>query len=124
MAEAISQIKKRDGRVVPFDYKKIYEAFRKTTIGVGKENKNLAKKLSKQVAEIVRERYKTDYIPTVENIQDIAEEVLIKNDQVQLARAYIIYRQKHKEIREMKATLVSVDDKVAATSNSLIVLKK
>ncbi len=124
MAEAISQIRKRDGRVVPFDQKKIYEAIRKATIGLGKENKSLAKRFAKEVFEIVKQKFQPGAIPTVENIQDIIEEVLIKSDQVQLARGYIIYRQKHKEVREMKATLVNGNEKVAATSNALIVLRK
>ncbi|MFH1598408.1 MAG: vitamin B12-dependent ribonucleotide reductase [Patescibacteria group bacterium] len=124
MSEAITQIRKRDGRVVPFDQKKVYEAIRKATIGVGKENKSQAKKLSKQVTELMKERYQGGVIPTVENVQDVVEEILIKNEQVQMARAFIIYRQKHKEIREMKATLVTDGEKVSATSNSLIVLRK
>ena len=124
MSEAISKIRKRDGRVAPFDQKKIYEAIHKATIGLGKENRSLAKKLAKEVAETMAQKYSGKDIPTVENVQDTVEEVLIKNEQVELARAYIIYRQKHKEIREMKATLVSEGEKVAATSNSLIVLRK
>ncbi len=120
----ITKIKKRDGRTVKFNKNKIAQAVFKATIAVGKKNFSLAKRLAQEVVEILQKRIRDEEIPTVEGVQDIVEEVLIRNKEVEIAKAYIIYRQRHKEIREMKSLIKEIDGKVEPSENSLTVLKK
>jgi len=110
----IKKIKKRDGRIVDFEPNKITEAIWKAAQAVGGKDKELSKKLSAQVVEILEKKY--DGIsrePTVEEIQDIVEKVLIENGHAKTAKAYILYRQQHKELRELRRMVgdLSVVDK-------------
>jgi ribonucleoside-diphosphate reductase alpha chain len=104
-----SKIVKRDGRVVDFDETKITNAIHKALLAVKAGNDKDAKRLSKDVVSIIDERF-AEKIPTVENVQDIVEEVLIKNCYADVAKAYILYRQEHTKIREVKKFLGVVDD--------------
>jgi len=122
--DKITQIKKRDGRIVVFDQKKIIEAIYKASLAVGQGNHSMSKRLGDSVATILRERLGTDEIPTVEGVQDIVEEVLIRDGQTRIAKAYIIYRQKHKELREARQMLKGYRVEVQSTPNAMTVLKK
>jgi len=95
----LTQIKKRDGRIVPFDQNRITNAIYRAITAVEGEDGKLSKKLSNRVVELLDRRYKKR-IPDVEDIQDIVEEVLILNDLVEIARAYILYREQRRKIRE------------------------
>lgn len=105
------KIKKRDGRVVKFDQRKITDAILKA----GQETKefglNISRKLSNKVVKKTKEIIK-DEIPTVEKIQDIVETVLIESGYIKTAKAYIIYRDQHAKIRDVKraVSLKLVDD--------------
>lgn len=98
------KIKKRDGRVVKFDQRKITDAILKA----GQETKefglNTSRKLSNKVVKKAKEIIK-DKIPTVEKIQDIVETVLIESGYIKTAKAYIIYRDQHAKIRDVKSTV-------------------
>ncbi|MEM1556676.1 MAG: ATP cone domain-containing protein, partial [Candidatus Bathyarchaeia archaeon] len=100
----VSFIRKRDGRIVPFDPDKIKNAIHKAIQAVRGEDGELAAKLSAQVVAIVEERFK-DRIPSVEDVQDIVEQVLIKNGHDAVAKAYILYRHQRAELREKKKLL-------------------
>ena len=77
----ISQVKKRDGTIVPFDKKRITDAIYKAAMAVGGTDKEMAEGLSNYVVAIVKKRLsKQDEIPTVEEIQDVVEKVLIEKD--------------------------------------------
>lgn len=118
-------IKKRDGRIVQFNQKKVAEAIFKASQAVGEPNHRKAKNLSDEVTKILNQRLKHKEIPTVEGIQDIVEEVLIKNNEIKIAKAYIIYRQKHKKLREVRrAILDGLRTEVKSSINALTVLKK
>jgi ribonucleoside-triphosphate reductase len=105
----IKKIRKRDGRVVPFDQSRITNAIFKAITAVKEGDGKLAKKLSDQVVKILERRYKKE-VPTVEEIQDIVEEVLILTDLVEVAKAYILYREQRRRIREaVKASEEAVD---------------
>lgn len=69
----ISRIKKRDGRIVLFDQERITNAIFKAAQAVGGTDKELSKKLSDQVVKILEQRFGTDIIPTVEQVQDVVE---------------------------------------------------
>ncbi len=113
---------KRDGRIVEFDPSKITEAMRKaftaTRGGMGKP----AQQLSNEVVQILENRFKKK-TPTVENAQDIVEEVLIRRGYSDIAKAYILYRQKRSEIREAKQ-FFGVKDELKLTVNAISVLQK
>ena len=77
----IEQIKKRDGRIVPFDLNKISKAINNAIIAVGGNNPEGAMKLAEDVKIVLESKFSDSAeIPTVEQIQDIVEEVLIKNE--------------------------------------------
>jgi len=105
----VSKIRKRDGRIVDFDQTKITNAILKALMAVQRKDGDLAKKISNEVVKLVNERFEGK-TPSVENVQDIVEEVLIKNGYADVAKAYILYRQKRTELREYKKFLDVKDD--------------
>ena len=121
MLARVSKITKRDGRAVSFDENKIAAAILKALEAVQKGDKVLAKQLSEDVVEIVNKRFEKK-IPTVENVQDIVEEVLIRNGYADVAKTYILYRQKRAEIRDYKQFFGVVDD-LKLGVNAIKVLK-
>jgi ribonucleoside-triphosphate reductase len=104
----ITQIKKRDGRIVDFDQVKITEAIWKALQATGEaKNKKKAEALSDQVVILLNKKFHARSIPAVEEIQDIVEEVLIRGRLIQTAKSYILYRDQHRKIRELKSLLDS-----------------
>ncbi|HNX92363.1 MAG TPA: ribonucleoside triphosphate reductase [Syntrophomonas sp.] len=95
----ISRIKKRDGRIVPFETDKIAQAIFKAARAVGGKDYNAAKELADKVIEIAQ-YVDDDEIATVEGIQDLVEKVLVKNGHYKTAKAYILYRKQHDDIRK------------------------
>ncbi len=120
----LTKIRKRDGRIVEFVQKKIANAIYKAMVEVKKPNQRLARRLSDKVVTLLEERLAKDQIPTVEEVQDIVEEALMKSGQVDVARAYIVYRQKHKEIRELKKKVLEAEKEFKPTPGALTVLQK
>ena len=108
----VEKVRKRDGRIVPFEQEKITNAIFKAAQAVGGSDRELAQKLSDQVVESLNEKYNTsrDRTPTVENIQDIVEKVLVESGHYKTAKAYILYREEHKRLRDVKALLLNVGD--------------
>ncbi len=95
-------IRKRDGSLVPFHSEKITRAIFKAAKACGGNDYSKAEYLGNQVRDIVIQRYK-QVVPTVEDVQDIVEKVLIENGHAQTAKAYILYREKRKGSRELNA---------------------
>jgi len=104
----VSQVKKRDGSIVLFNKDKITNAIFRAATAVGGKDKDMARQLADQVDEVVHKKFQ-DEIPSVEQLQDIIEDVLIDNRHSQTAKAYIRYRQKRKEVRDAKRTILDVD---------------
>ncbi len=94
------KIVKRDGRIVDFDSSKITNAIHKAGQATGEFGLDIAKKLTIKVLDLATEIIK-DKIPTVEEIQDIVEEILLNSPYKKTAKAYIIYREQHAKIREI-----------------------
>ncbi len=88
----IKQVTKRDGRVVPFTKDRITNAIYRAAVAVGGRDKLTAQKLSDQVVSMLEDRYADVKIPSVEEIQDMVEKVLIENGHARVAKAYILYR--------------------------------
>lgn len=95
-----SKIKKRDGRIVVFHEQKIMSAIERAGIETGEFAETEASQLTKKV--IARaEKEIPKKVPSVEQIQDIVEEVLLDSRYKATAKAFIIYRDQHKKIREI-----------------------
>jgi len=99
----IKTVRKRDGRIVDFDIAKIvnacYKAMRTTGEGTEKDAVEVAKKVYLELLKISSRKEK--YIPDVEEIQDLVEKHLIFANLAQTAKAYILYRKEHADLREM-----------------------
>lgn len=104
----ITKIQKRDGRKVPFDSERITNAIFKAAQAVGGKNREIAKRLSDEVVSILENKF-VDKIPSVEDIQDIVERTLIENGHTRVAKAYIIYRRQHEEIRKLRSTQMEIE---------------
>lgn len=100
MAAVFKKIKKRDGRIVNFDAKKITKAIAMAGAATIEFNEPAAKKLTMKVLNLA-EQMVDSAIPTVEEIQDIVEDVLLNSPYRQTAKAYILYREQHKRLREI-----------------------
>jgi ribonucleoside-diphosphate reductase alpha chain len=123
----ITQIRNREGRIVPFNKEKITSAIYRAIVATGSRDRALAESLSSRVVEILDEKYGAETIPAVEDVQDIVERALVENGQAKVAKAYIIYRQKRAEIRLEKQRILEKEaidevDKVFDL-NALRVLK-
>jgi len=102
------KIIKRDGRVVNFDQERIINAIFKAAQAVGGADRRIAGKLSQEVVNIINEKFK-DSLPTVEDVQDIVEKVLIENGHARTAKAYILYRKQHEELRNFQNLLLNTE---------------
>lgn len=100
---------KRDSKLEPFDQERITTAIWKAAKAVGGTDKEQAKRVSDQVVAELNKQYGDDGVPTVEEIQDIVEKRLIENGHAQTAKAYILYRKQHNDMRELAALLSSSD---------------
>jgi len=101
------KVKKRDGRIVKFDPGKITKAIAGAGMATGEFDEKVAKKLTLQVLNLAQQAI-SHKIPTVEEIQDIVEEVLLSSSYRKTAKAYIIYREQHTRLREIQDKM-SVD---------------
>jgi len=102
-------VRKRDGRLEPFDQERITNAIWKAAKAVGGKDLELAKNLSDQVVALLQKRFGEEGVPTVEEIQDLVEKILIENGHARTAKAYILYRKQHQDLRELAALLSSAD---------------
>jgi ribonucleoside-triphosphate reductase len=95
------KILKRNGEIAVFDAKKIFSAISRA----GKETKEfddkVAKTLTTRVLQLLEQMHTPEEIPTVEEIQDLVEEVLISSTYKKTAKSYIIYRDQHAKLREI-----------------------
>jgi len=88
----LTQIKKRDGSIVPFTPERITNAIYRAAVAVGGRDKKAAEELSAQVVSELEQNLPEGEIPNIETIQDVVEKVLIKNGHTRVAKAYILYR--------------------------------
>ncbi len=99
MTPAITHIVKRDGRLAPFDPEKITVAIYKAAASVGGHDRALSERLSRQVIDGLAKVWSREEPPTVEDVQDLVERVLIKNGYADTAKAYILYRHERARMR-------------------------
>ncbi|MBR2284863.1 MAG: anaerobic ribonucleoside triphosphate reductase [Ruminococcus sp.] len=103
----IVHIIKRDGRRVPFNIEKIANAVFKAAESCGGSDMETAMQIAAQVCKLYEDTH-PDGVPTVEEIQDLVEKVLIENGHARTAKAYILYRHERTRSREMKTNLMCV----------------
>jgi len=109
MVETISRIKKRDGNITDFVQEKITNAIYKAMESQGLTDKRAAQSVSDIVSFVIEEKFGGYTVPSVEQIQDIVEMVLMKQGYHDVAKSYILYRDRHKEIREAKKIGVNLE---------------
>lgn len=118
----MSLVRKRDGRIEPFDSNRIFNAIMKAFQAAGEKDGENVSRLTEQVVAEVNSRFDED-IPSVEDIQDIVEETLIKNGYAKVAKAYILYRRRRADIRSLKR-IIGVQDDLKLTVNAVRLLER
>jgi len=101
----IEKVQKRDGDFSEFNQSRITDAVYKAITATGQGDGIISKSVSNKVVDILNRRFKKGEIPQVEQIQDIVEEILILEGLVDTARAYILYREQRRRIRESVETI-------------------
>ena len=101
----LTKIIKRDGRIVDYDISKIENAICKAMMSLGDGEIKDCKKLAKLTELELLENF-DNKLPSVEDIQDIVEKVLMRNGQESVAKSYILYRKSHEKIRNISNTLM------------------
>jgi ribonucleoside-triphosphate reductase len=102
-------VRKRDSKLAEFESERITNAIWKAAKAVGGKDKELAKRLSDQVVAELQKRFGDEGVPTVEEIQDIVEKTIIENGHARTAKAYILYRKQHQDLRELASILSEAD---------------
>jgi ribonucleoside-diphosphate reductase alpha chain len=105
----IHEVRKRDGSVVAFDREKIASAVRKASRETGRDFAGLAESVADQVALRVSQKFRSA-TPSVEDVQNEVESVLIDDRYPEIAKAYILYREKRKDVRDIKTFFGVRDD--------------
>jgi ribonucleoside-diphosphate reductase alpha chain len=121
-SQIIKKIKKRDGRIVPFESEKIAIAISKAFLATKQKDGRVARNFAYQVVKILEKRFKRKIL-SVEDVQDVVEQILIKNNYGEVAKAYILYRAKRSEIRETKK-IFGVEERLELSINAVKVLRE
>ena len=101
---SIKSVVKRSGAIVPFNPDRISNAIYRAAVEVGGRDRSIAEGLARQVVQMLEAKTPPDHIPTVEEIQDVVEKVLIENGHAKVAKAYILYREEHARLRRERAS--------------------
>lgn len=116
----VEMAKKRDGRLVPFNKTKIADAIFKAAQAVGGEDRAMAEELTDLVTHFIEKDFK-DKTPSIEDIQDLVERVLIETGHAKTAKAYILYRDKRARARTSLRVRKRVKLKSDTTDKALLV---
>lgn len=109
----IRRIRKRDGHEVPFDESKITTAVMKAAKAVDHQNPmEVGQEITRQIVSLLEIFYKEEGVPTVEQVQDLVEKILIEKGYASIAKAYILYREQHAKMRDTKKLLGSAADMI------------
>lgn len=108
----ITRIIKRSGKVVPFSADKIAKAVLKAFGDTGEGSQKDAERVAKKVVQLLNKNYQKGYVPEIEEIQDMVEKVLMILDFDETAKAYILYRDQHRKVRETEEALKEAVDLV------------
>ncbi len=103
----IESVMKRSGAVVPFNPERITNAIYRAAVAVGGRDRSIAEGLAREVVAFLEAKSSDRYIPTVEEIQDIVEKVLIEKGHARVAKAYILYREERAQTRRLRARIAA-----------------
>jgi ribonucleoside-diphosphate reductase alpha chain len=120
---AIQKLQKRDGSFVEFNTEKVVNAVYKAAQAAGRESFENAKELAEQVILYINEK-SMGKTPTVEDIQDAVEKILIQNNHPETAKAFILYRKERSQIRKQKEALIGKYVDKNLSINALKILKE
>ena len=107
MNNKITHVKKRSGTIVPFNKERIANAIYRAAVAVGGRDKEKAEELSEEVVKFLNETFNNNEVPSIEDIQDIVEKVLIENGHAKVAKEYILYREEAAKRRDTEGRLNS-----------------
>ena len=105
----IRKIRKRDGKISDFNPIQITEAIWKAAQAVGGKDYRKSAELTNKVMDLLEKQTKRGQMPTVEQVQDAVEKTLIEEGHAKTAKAYILYRKQHTDIREIGGLLKDID---------------
>ena len=107
----IESVTKRDGTLAPFDSSKIHNAINKAGTSTGEFGEQESWLLTAQVLKVLKHKF-SESLPTIENIQDIVEQVLISANYFATAKAYILYRDQRNRMRADRKVMVDVESSI------------
>ena len=107
----IENVTKRDGTLAPFDSSKIYNAINKAGTSTGEFSEQESWLLTAQVLKVLKHKF-NDSLPSIEQIQDVVEQVLISANYFATAKAYILYRDQRNRTRNDHKVMVDVESSV------------
>ena len=108
---SFSQVTKRDGTLAPFDSTKIYNAILKAGQSTSEFSEQEAWLLTAKVLKVLEHKF-SESLPSIEQIQDIVEQVLISDNYFKTAKAYILYRDQRNRMRSDKKVMVDVESSI------------
>ncbi len=107
----ISNVTKRDGTLAPFDSSKIFGAINKAGTTTGEFGEQESWLLTAQVLKVLKHKF-AESLPSIEQIQDVVEQVLISANYFATAKAYILYRDQRQRMRTDKKVMVDVESSI------------
>lgn len=116
MIHSARRVRKRDGREVPFDQNKIVEAIWRAARSIGGGDRLLAEELGSVVAMFVERDHGKERIPTIDQVSDLIERVLVETGHTRTAKAYILERERRDRIRQ---ALRVRDDEMVTTKQGI-----
>jgi ribonucleoside-diphosphate reductase alpha chain len=105
-----SKIRKRSGHIVNFEQSKISNAIYKALVATGKPDYPLAERLAARVVQKMIQLDEKTVVPSVEDVQDMVESILIEEGLSETAKAYILYRHERRKIRDEKMKILNKKD--------------
>ena len=125
MQDLPKKILKRDGSEVAFDQSKIWRAIFRASLDVLRDENRAAEIANATLPKALEKisALSEDKTSSVETIQDLVEQCLMESGQAAIARSYILYREEHKELRQVKV-IYGVKDDLKLPLNTVLVLKK
>ena len=107
----IESVTKRDGTLAPFDNTKIFNAINKAGTTTGEFGEEESWLLTAQVLKVLKHKF-AESLPSIEQIQDVVEQVLISANYFATAKAYILYRDQRNRMRSDKKVMVDVESSI------------
>ena len=107
----IESVTKRDGTLAPFDSSKIHNAINKAGLSTGEFGEQESWLLTAQVLKVLKHKF-SESMPSIEQIQDIVEQVLISANYFATAKAYILYRDQRNRMRTDRKVMVDVESSI------------